>query len=241
MKKVVLLFVLFVYSFSFAQDNYKYVIVPKKFSFFKEENKFGLNELTKAFFEKEGFEVFYDSDVLPPNLYQNRCLALFVVPIENNTMFLTKIYFEVKDCRNNILLQSETATSREKLLKTAYTQTFRQALSSLKGKINFKKVDEIEKIEVVETPKEVVEVSKNEIISNTGAANTLFAIPIVNGYKLVNDKPETIFILKKTSADNIFIAQKDSKSGVLMKKSSGWFFEYYEGDKLFSEKVEVKF
>ena len=104
-----------------------------------------------------------------------------------------------------------------------------------------KRFDEIEKIEVVETPKEVVVVSKNEIISNTGAANTLFAIPIVNGYKLVNDKPETIFILKKTSADNIFIAQKDSKSGVLMKKSSGWFFEYYEGDKLFSEKVEVKF
>ena len=99
----------------------------------------------------------------------------------------------------------------------------------------------IEKIEVVETPKEVDVVSKNEIISNSVASNTLFAIPMVNGYKLVNDKPETIIILKKTSADNIFIAQKDSKSGVLMKKSSGWFFEYYEGDKLFSEKVEVKF
>lgn len=241
MKKVVLLFVLFVYSFSFAQDNYKYVIVPKKFSFLKEENKFGLNELTKSFFEKEGFEVFYDSDVLPPKLYQNRCLALFIVPVESNTMFLTKIYFEIKDCKNNILLQSEIATSREKLLKTAYNQTFRQALSSLKGKINFKNVDAIEKIEVVETPKEVDVVSKNEIISNSVASNTLFAIPMVNGYKLVNDKPETIFILKKTSADNIFIAQKDSKSGVLMKKSSGWFFEYYEGDKLFSEKVEVKF
>jgi hypothetical protein len=57
----------------------------------------------------------------------------------------------------------------------------------------------------------------------------------------VNEKPETIFILKKTSADNVFIAQNDSKAGVLIKKSIGWFFEYYEGDKLFSEKVEVKF
>ena len=108
-------------------------------------------------------------------------------------------------------------------------------------KINFKKADEIQNVEVVETPKEVVEVSKNEIITSNEATNTLFAIPTANGYKLVNDKPETIFILKKTSADNIFIAQKDSKSGVLMKKSSGWFFEYYEGEKLISEKVDVKF
>jgi len=129
MKKVVLLFVLFVYSFSFAQDNYKYVIVPKKFSFFKEENKFGLNELTKAFFEKEGFEVFYDSDVLPSDLYQNRCLALYASPIKDKNLFVTKIYFEIKDCNDNLLLQSETATSKEKLLKTAYNQTFRQALS----------------------------------------------------------------------------------------------------------------
>ena len=93
----------------------------------------------------------------------------------------------------------------------------------------------------METPKEVVEVSKNEIITSNEATNTLFAIPTANGYKLVNDKPETIFVLKKTSAENVFLAHKDSRSGVLMKKTSGWFFEYYEGDKLFSEKVEVKF
>ena len=43
MKKMVLLLGLFVYSFSFAQ--YNYVIVPKKFSFFKEENKYNLNEM----------------------------------------------------------------------------------------------------------------------------------------------------------------------------------------------------
>ncbi|HBD25227.1 hypothetical protein [Flavobacterium sp.] len=241
MKKVVLIIALFLSCISFAQESYKYIIIPSQFSFFTETNKYGLNELTKSFFQSEGLEVYYDNEKFPDELSKNRCLTLYANAVESNTMFLTKIHFEIKDCTNKVLLKSELATSREKQYKVAYTQTFRQALSSLKGKINFKNVDAIEKIEVVETPKEVVEVSKNEIISNTGAANTLFAIPIVNGYKLVNDKPETIFILKKTSADNIFIAQKDSKSGVLMKKSSGWFFEYYEGDKLFSEKVEVKF
>ena len=241
MKKVVLIIALFLSCISIAQESYKYIIIPSQFSFFNEANKYGLSELTKSFFQSEGYEVYYDNEKLPNDLMKNRCLALFANAFESNTMFMTKIHFELKDCTTNTMLKSQLATSREKQYKLAYTQTFREALSSLKGKINFKNVDAIEKIEVVETPKEVDVVSKNEIISNSVASNTLFAIPMVNGYKLVNDKPETIFILKKTSADNIFIAQKDSKSGVLMKKSSGWFFEYYEGDKLFSEKVEVKF
>ncbi len=241
MRKVVLIIALFLSCISIAQESYKYIIIPSQFSFFNEANKYGLSELTKSFFQSEGYEVYYDNEKLPNDLMKNRCLALFANAFESNTMFMTKIHFELKDCTTNTMLKSQLATSREKEYKTAYTKTFREALSSLKGKINFKNVDAIEKIEVVETPKEVDVVSKNEIISNSVASNTLFAIPIVNGYKLVNDKPETIFILKKTSADNIFIAQKDSKSGVLMKKSSGWFFEYYEGDKLFSEKVEVKF
>ena len=241
MRKVVLIIALFLSCISIAQESYKYIIIPSQFSFFNEANKYGLSELTKSFFQSEGYEVYYDNEKLPNDLMKNRCLALFANAFESNTMFMTKIHFELKDCTTNTMLKSQLATSREKQYKLAYTQTFREALSSLKGKINFKNVDAIEKIEVVETPKEVDVVSKNEIISNSVASNTLFAIPMVNGYKLVNDKPETIIILKKTSADNIFIAQKDSKSGVLMKKSSGWFFEYYEGDKLFSEKVEVKF
>lgn len=241
MKKVVLIIGLFLSFVSVAQESYKYIIIPSQFSFFTEPNKYGLNELTKSFFQSEGFEVYYDNEKLPDELSKNRCLALYANALENNNMFVTKIHFELKDCTNNVLLKSELGTSREKQYKLAYTQTFREALSSLKGKINFKKADEIQNVEVVETPKEVVEVSKNEIITSNEATNTLFAIPTANGYKLVNDKPETIFVLKKTSADNIFIALKDSKSGVLMKKTSGWFFEYYEGDKLFSEKVEVKF
>ena len=241
MRKVVLIIALFLSCISIAQESYKYIIIPSQFSFFNEANKYGLSELTKSFFQSEGYEVYYDNEKLPNDLMKNRCLALFANAFESNTMFMTKIHFELKDCTTNTMLKSQLATSREKQYKLAYTKTFREALSSLKGKINFKNVDAIEKIEVVETPKEVDVVSKNEIISNSVASNTLFAIPMVNGYKLVNDKPETIIILKKTSADNIFIAQKDSKSGVLMKKSSGWFFEYYEGDKLFSEKVEVKF
>lgn len=244
MKKSVLLVLLLGFSFSFSQENYKYVIIPAQFSFFDEINKYGLNELTKAFFQSEGFEVYYDNDVLPADLYQNRCLALQVEPMENNTMFMTKIYFEIKDCTNKVLLKSELATSREKLLKTAYTQTFRQSLSSLRNKLNFKK-EKIEQNIIVARPKNEVVIDSDADVSIVEKTEndtiTLYAIPTSNGYKLVNDKPETVFILKKTSTDAIFTAQKADKSGVLIKKNDNWFFEYYEGEKLISEKVEVKF
>jgi hypothetical protein len=48
-------------------------------------------------------------------------------------------------------------------------------------------------------------------------------------------------VLKATSVENVFMAQKEEVSGVLLKKNNSWFFEYYNEDKLISGKVEVKF
>ena len=52
MKKIALLLLLVSYTFSFAQEKYKYVIVPKKFKFFKEENKYNTSFIAKSFFER---------------------------------------------------------------------------------------------------------------------------------------------------------------------------------------------
>ena len=79
------------------------------------------------------------------------------------------------------------------------------------------------------------------VVANTVNDDSLFIIPTSTGYKLVNDKPEIIFILNRTTDEYIFIAQKKSTFGVLIKKNTSWFFEYYENDKLVSEKVNVKF
>ena len=40
MRKSVLLVLLLGFSFSFSQENYKYVIIPAQFSFFDEINKY---------------------------------------------------------------------------------------------------------------------------------------------------------------------------------------------------------
>lgn len=232
MRKLVLLLMLFGFSFSFAQENYKYIIVPKKFSFFKEENKYNLNVMTKTFFEKEGFEVYFDTDEFPKELAENRCLALFVNPVEDNSMFSTKITVELKDCYNKTTLVSDQGTSKQKEFQKGYTEAFREALSSMKGKLNIKKsIDNSNEPEVVKPV--VAEVKK--------VTEKLSATPTESGYNLVNEQSEIIFNLQKTSNSNIFTATKGALSGILIKKNSGWFFEYYEGEKLISEKVDVKF
>lgn len=233
MKKLVLLFVFFLSSFSFAQESYKYAIIPKKFNFFKEENRFNLNSITKSFFENQGFEVYFDSDVLPEELSENRCLAIYVDAFEKSSLFLTKIHFEVKDCSNTILIKSELGSSREKDYKKAYNESFGKSLNSIKNKLNLKRSNP-NSIQIVDSKKEV-------LITPQNLSYNLFAIPTSTGYKLVNEKPETVFLLNKTSDVTVFTAVKGNLNGVLIQKNSEWFFEYYEGEKLLSEKVQVKF
>ena len=237
MKKVILLFVLFVYSFSFAQDNYKYVIMPKKFSFFKEENKYNLNVMTKSFFETEGFQVYFDTDEFPKELAENRCLALFVNAEEDSNMFSTKVSLELKDCYNKVLHTSDLGVSKEKEFKKAYTEAFRGALSSMKGLLKIKNA-------TVKSPEKLNDVmvsvpsKKPNTIINT---SELRAEVTETGYNLVDYSGFKVFYLYATSLDTVFLASKDIYKGVLFKKNNGWFFEYDFDGKVYSEKVEVKF
>ena len=47
--------------------------------------------------------------------------------------------------------------------------------------------------------------------------------------------------LLKTSRQDSFIAIKDGVQGSLNAKDNGWYYEYYQNDKLVSEKISVKF
>src|SRR5690606_17745286 len=64
--------------------------------------------------------------------------------------------------------------------------------------------------------------------------NQLFALPIENGYKLVDSVPKVIYIIQNSSEANVFIASKGEIHGVFQKKINGWYFEYYEDGKLIS-------
>lgn len=230
MKKYLLLFALLFSSVVFSQNvtDYKYIIVSSKFSFSKEVNKYNLNALTKSVLEKQGYEVYYDTDILPQDLAENRCKALYADMLENNNLLVTKIKLQLKDCKNQVVYVSGEGTSREKEYAKAYVQAFREVGKSLSVLKSNPKQDISEK-----------EIEMN--MESTVAATVFFAQPIPNGFQIVDTTPKVVMKLFKTSVSNFYIAQKDSLQGVVFNKNNQWYFEYYQNDKLVSEKMEIKF
>lgn len=232
MKKYFLLFTLLFTSVIFSQSvsDYKYIVVPSKFSFLKETNMYNLNALTKMVFEKQGYEVYFDNEPFPADLAADHCKALYADMLENNNVFVTKIKVELKDCRNQTVYVSEEGKSREKDFGQAYVQAFREVGRSI----------EVLRSKPTQEVAEVKSESKTEIAKNT-ANLTLFAQPISNGFQLVDSTPKVVMKLFKTSVSNFYIGQKDSQQGVVFNKNNQWYFEYYQNDKLVSEKMEIKF
>jgi hypothetical protein len=71
--------------------------------------------------------------------------------------------------------------------------------------------------------------------------NLLYAQPTSYGYQLIDSEPKVVMKVYKTSNPNSFMAKKGDVQGALVSKDNQWFFEYYQNDKLISEKIDVKF
>jgi hypothetical protein len=245
MKKLFLSLIILISFVSFSQENnYKYAVLPAKFSFLNEANKYNLNSLTKAFFESQGYEVYYDTDTMSNDIANNNCNKIYINVLENNSVFQTKLSIEIKDCKNQVLLTSTEGKSREKEFRVAYNNALREAVNSIKGKLTFEnpylKNDIASVIKPVKVEEKVIETvidNKKEIVSSY----KLSAVPNQNGYKLVDSDLKVLFELFKTSKPNIFIAKKDTISGVFFSNNNEYFFEFFQNDKLVSEKVDVKF
>lgn len=245
MKKILLLLALFFYGFGFAQteniNNYKYVIVPEKFEFLKEANKYNLNSLTKMVFEKYGFVTFFANDKLPDELALNKCKALYGDLLNDSGMLNTKLSIVLKDCSGKVLYTSKPGSSKEKEYQKAYYEALRRASGSLES-LNYKYAEPV--ATAVQTPVSAAPAVQPAPASAPVPVNSegqLFAQPIANGYQLVDTTPKVVAKMYKTSQQDYYTAQGDSKNGVIFKKGNDWFFEYYLNDKLVSEKLNIKF
>ncbi|WP_396210959.1 hypothetical protein [Flavobacterium sp.] len=235
MKKVILLLWL-ISSVSFAQDlnQYKYVSVPAKFSFLKEKNQYNLNLLSKMYMQQFGFETYFDTDEVPKDFLENNCNKLYLDVLENNNMFSTKLTVVLKDCKGKVLFTSKEGENKEKDYKLSYNLALREALNSMKT-IQYKYFGD----KVVKENKD--EVQNQSLNSESSVSSQLFAQPITNGFQFINAEPKVIYKIYITSLKDLYIAAKGSLQGVLISKNNEWFFEYYQNEKLLSEKVEVKF
>ena len=234
MKKILLLLVLFLTATAFSQNvnDYEYVIVPTKFSFLKVDDKYRLNTNSRLLLQKYGFKSVFPSDSIPSEIANNNCKKLYFDLVEDNKFLITKIKIVLKDCREKLLFESDYGTSKEKEFEIAYNIALREAAKSF-DKLNYKYNGK--------NNSSISQEPSKTIVSEINSETFYFAQPTANGFQVVDNEPKVIMKLYTTTQKNVFIGLKGNTNGVVISKNGKWFFEYYEGGKLISESINLRF
>lgn len=221
---------------SFAQElnQYRYAIVPKQFGFSDMPDQYRMNTLAKLFMEKYGFITYFEGDILPPEVAADNCNKVFVDVISNSTLFTTKLNVVIRDCTNKVLYTSPQATSREKDNSIAFPQAMREAFFHV-GQLNYKYTPA-----AAAAPTPIAASSTTDMVI-PDADSQLFAQPVAGGYQIVDTTPKVVLLLRNTSAEGVFIAERNGLSGIVFNKLGKWYFEYYSNGKLMSDLLKIKF
>lgn len=234
MKKIMIATLLFVGLISQAQelDKYQYAMVSSKFQFLDQPDQFRLNTLTKAYLESFGFVTYMDNEIIPEEVAIDNCNKIFVDVVSSGTLFTSKLNVVVRDCTNAILFTSLTGSSREKENEKAYRIALKEAFDSFKS-LNYK-------FDVNAAKKEKAKKENIAPVKKIGD-DSLVAKIVDGGYNVLDAQDKIILKLKNTSAEGVFIAAGPNGNGIFFNKMGKWYFEYYIGERLVSEILQVRF
>lgn len=117
-------------------NSYKYIIVPLQYKFLKGENKYRLNTLTKQLFLKSGYEVYYDKQLIPADLFEDRCLAMYADVNEIDRGFrITNLEIELRDCKGELILKSDIGRSGINNHEKRFTTALRNAYDTFSDRL----------------------------------------------------------------------------------------------------------
>ena len=144
--------------------------------------------------------------------------------------------------KNNAVSTSESVSKVETNSQVA------EEIQKLKKEIQtLKKEKESEVVETVPVrvipAKEIPNVKEIKDVKTVAVKHSstgvLYAQEIDNGFQLVDSSPKVIYRIKRTGLDNVFLVE--GKSTVLYKKGERWILEYYAGNTLKQEVLNIKF
>ncbi len=250
-------------------NSYKYIIVPLQYKFLKGQNKYRLNTLTKQLFLNSGYEVYYDNQLLPNDVFEDRCLAMYADVNEVDKGFrITNLEIELRDCKGDLILKSELGRSginnHEKRYQTALRgayETINNQLFYQENSKSYTSETKVDSSKVENTTKEAVvavELAKtNDALEEVKSAseNITEAIPepkvkvetktiyyaqkIENGYQVVDSEPKIVMVLLNTGLENVFTVK--GKDAIVYKKDGSWVYSQNgdNGEKL--QLLNIKF
>jgi len=208
------LFLVFAFSFGLqAQLNeYKYVIVPKIFKGFKDENQYKTSTLLKHLFTKKGFETYYEND-LPSDLSSDRCLGLLVQLNHKSSMFATKVSIILEDCNSNKVYTSLEGRSKEKDYILSYKEAIEMAFASINS-LPYKYNPVHTKSVTAKTAIPVIE-EKSELSINKGGQTTTAVEENLKQSEMVTNSKTTPIENTTVAAATVSTIPETSKSNVL--------------------------
>ncbi len=247
---------LFITCSCFSQElnQYKYVVVPYKFDFLKKHDKYRVNTLVRYLFKKEGFEVLYDNEDFPTELGNDRCMALYADVKNESNIFTTKMAIVLRDCANQVILETPFGRTKVKEYEKAYNIAIRSAFETIEAK-NYsyqpkEKVADVppppppkvsvdkEEVEIVEV-EEVEEVAEQKVTISESKKDVLYAQPIENGYQLVDSTPKVIMILLKSGVPNVYLVK--GQDATVYKENGKWMLSKTSGSGTKKSVLNIKF
>jgi hypothetical protein len=210
---LVLFFCLSAGSKCFSQSDmsdYSFVIVPERFDFLNEDDKYQLNSIAEFLFNKHGFHAFKSSNA--PNA--KRCDGLYAEVVNVNAMLRTKLELVLRDCNDFEVYRSPEGVTRLKKFKQAHQDALRKAFAYFDGmEVNQKEIEYFD--EVVEasiTDREIPMIPK---ISDTELPLAVTNLPKArfSSYK----SGEGAYMLRKTETGYaLFKESAEAQDGLLM-------------------------
>jgi len=193
-------------NIGFSQSNlndYKYIIVPKKYDFLKTDDQYQLNSLSKFLFEKYGFVPLFDDEPLPDDLINNGCLALYANVDKESGVLKTKLFIELNNLNYKYEPKEETNVS-SKVIKPAVTAT---ALA------NNNISNSIESANIERSSDKL----KAELISGKALA-----------YDLVNIDGKTVHTILYSGKEDVYLVK--DKNALIYKLNGNWVYAIYLDD-----------
>ncbi|WP_420604250.1 hypothetical protein [Flagellimonas sp.] len=194
-------------------NDYKYIIVPKKFDAFKKENKHQTSTIIKHLFTQNGFTAVYE-DALPEDLANNRCLGLLVNLEDNSSLFSTKTVLVLRDCQSIEVFRSLEGRSKIKEYKAAYREAIKGAFTSFEG-MGYTYTPKKETSKEVEMEQPITVSFKNDVKSLDKKPEEKVMVQEATTenqtFKSIKPAPSTIKraenVVKKTVNSNLLYAQ----------------------------------
>ena len=221
MKKILVIFIVLFSIASFSQQ--QIILISNKYEFQKEPNSYNINNMLKAILVSNNYQVYFEDEVLPLEIAQNKCNALKGVLVDKSNVFLTKVKLQIKDCQNNLLFETAEVKSKEKDIQEGFIETIKLLSPELKKY----KPAVIQKNEVVVEKQGLVEVPKASEYKTYLNCFLDKSIKESHDFEIIGTEQNVLLFLRKTKNPFVFIAYKEGVNGVFTKTESKGIFEYY--------------